>query len=60
MSKYPPTSKEIWKWPEFRAFATRLGIDLESGVYWLRIEFPEHHVVKVEISRFASDLGEAS
>lgn len=43
-----PMSKEVWQWPEFKAFAKRLGIALDLSTKTITIRFPLNGAVEVE------------
>lgn len=42
------TCMEVWHWPEFRAFATRLGIDLTRPTTALTIRLAIKKVVEID------------
>lgn len=54
----PVKSREVWKWPEWRAFAERLGIPLEPGTTGCAVvlECKENAEVFIDITRLPAEL----
>lgn len=45
----PTTGWEMWEWPEFKAFAERLGINYDGRIIEMSIEITEGAVTLTEI-----------
>lgn len=50
------TGWEVFRWPEFLAFAKRLGIDLEAATTKLVITLPVDGVAKIQQTVQADDI----
>ena len=50
-----PTGRDVWRWPEFQAFAKRLGIDTSKPNTSLSITLEMDECVKIHETYLSSD-----
>lgn len=52
-----PTSSEVYQWPEFKAFAQRLGVTVDKPSTWFRVtmDFDGDRLVEIEQHYFGQD-----
>ena len=55
--RYNPTADEVFTWPEFRAFAKRLGILMDVSTTNLVIHLSPGMRILVEQLNLATDMG---
>jgi sugar diacid utilization regulator len=56
MSRTPIQSVDVLNWPEFEAFAKRLGIDLTVPTYALAIHLVVGHEASIRVEAHGCDM----